>query len=84
MLASTYPLLDIFFTLLILAGLVVWLVLLVLVIMDIFRSGDLRGAAKAAWLIIVLILPLVGVVLYLWVRGSPLRRGGSGGPQPAV
>jgi tellurite resistance protein TehA-like permease len=84
MLAYTYPLLDVFWTLLIVAGFVIWLVLVVLVIVDLFRSQDLRGAAKAAWFIIVLILPLVGVVLYLWVRGSSMRSRGSGGPQPAV
>jgi tellurite resistance protein TehA-like permease len=74
MVAYTYPLLDIFLTLLVAAGFVVWVVLVVMVIIDIFRSPDLRGSAKAAWFIIVLILPLVGVVLYLWVQGANMRR----------
>jgi tellurite resistance protein TehA-like permease len=84
MLATTYPLLDVFLTLLVVAGFVIWFVLVVLVIVDLFRSHDLTGAAKAAWFIIVLVLPLVGVVLYLWVRGSSMRGRGSGGPRPAV
>jgi hypothetical protein len=55
----------------------IWIWLLILVFSDIFRSHDLGGAAKAAWVIIVLILPLIGVLIYLIVRGKSMaeRRG---------
>jgi hypothetical protein len=68
-----YPLLDIFLSTLYFFGWVLWLLLMFWIIGDIFRSRDLSGAAKAAWLIIVIILPLIGIVLYLIVRGSGMH-----------
>ena len=72
MLASSYPLLDVFWTMLEFFAFVIWIWLLILVFTDIFRSHDLKGAAKAAWFIIVLILPLFGVLLYLIIRGHSM------------
>lgn len=69
MIASSYPLLDVFFTMLIFIGLCVWFGMLIVVLIDIFRSHDLGGAAKAAWFIFVFFVPLVGLVTYLVVRG---------------
>ena len=67
-----YPLLDIFLTMLWFFLWVLWIFLLVRVIMDIFRSRDLSGAAKAGWLIFTIVLPLVGVLVYLVVRGGTM------------
>lgn len=72
MLASSYPLLDVFWTMLWFFCFFIWIWLLILVISDIFRSHDLGGGAKAAWLILVIILPLLGVLLYLIVRGHSM------------
>ncbi|MCU1495941.1 MAG: hypothetical protein JWO62_3705 [Acidimicrobiaceae bacterium] len=49
----------------------VWL--MVSVFIDIFRSHDLRGWAKAAWVLLVLVFPLVGILAYLIVRGDEMR-----------
>lgn len=49
---------------------VTFLVIFVNVVIDIFRSKDLSGAAKAGWAIICLILPVIGVLLYTIVRGG--------------
>ncbi len=49
----------------------IWLMLSVFV--DIFRSHDLRGVAKAAWVIFVLVIPFVGILAYLIVRGDRMR-----------
>ena len=73
MLAYTYPLLSLFWTMLLIAGFVVWIWLLIAVFSDLFRSKDLGGWAKALWTIGVIIFPLFGVLLYLIVRGSKMR-----------
>jgi hypothetical protein len=69
-----YPLLDIFLTTLFVFGWILWIMLLFWIIGDIFRSHDLSGAAKAAWLLLVIFLPLVGIFIYLFVRGSEMNR----------
>jgi len=68
--ASDYPLFGVFWTLLWLALWIMWLFLVVRIVIDLFRSDDLSGWAKAAWLIFILVLPLIGVVVYLIVRGE--------------
>lgn len=73
MLAYTYPLLSLFWTMLLIAGFVVWIWLLIAVFSDLFRSKDMGGWAKALWTIGVIIFPLFGVLLYLIVRGSKMR-----------
>lgn len=67
-----YPLLDVFLTMLWFFLWILWIFLLIRVIMDIFRSQDLSGAAKAGWLILTIVLPLVGVLVYLLVRGGTM------------
>ena len=50
---------------------VIWL--MVSVFIDIFRSDDLKGWAKALWVLLVLVLPLIGVLAYFIVRGDKMR-----------
>ena len=49
----------------------VWLV--VSIFIDVFRSHDLKGWAKALWIILVLVFPLVGILAYFIVRGDKMR-----------
>ena len=49
----------------------IWLMFMV--ITDIFRSHDLKGWAKALWVLFVLIVPLIGILAYLIVRGDKLQ-----------
>jgi len=49
----------------------IWLIISVFI--DIFRSHDLKGWAKALWLFLVILFPLVGVLLYLIFRGNKMR-----------
>lgn len=74
--ADSYPMLDIFWTMLVLCGLVIWLWLLFTVFADIIRRHDVSGLVKAAWTVLILILPLAGVLIYVVVEGSnmPDRR----------
>lgn len=73
MLASSYPLLDIFLSMLYFFLLFVWIYLLVVVIFDIFRSHDLSGWGKALWVLFIIILPLLGVLFYLIFRGGSMH-----------
>ena len=70
---SGYPLLDIFLSTLFFFGWVLWIMLMFWIIMDIFRSPDLSGWAKAGWLLVVIVLPLLGVLLYLIARGGAMQ-----------
>jgi hypothetical protein len=51
----------------------IWIWLLIIVFSDIFRSRDLSGWAKALWVIFVIILPYLGVFVYLIARGSKMQ-----------
>ena len=50
----------------------IWIWLLIVVFADIFRSHDLSGWAKAAWTIFVIVLPYLGVFVYLIARGHKM------------
>ena len=73
MLAYTYPLLSLFWTMLIFFGFFVWIWLLVIVFGDIFRSRDMGGFAKALWVLFVIVVPLFGVLIYLIARGGDMH-----------
>jgi len=69
---SSYPLLNIFWTMFIFFLWVVWIWILIMVFIDIFRSHDLGGFAKALWFLFVLFIPLLGVLVYLIARGDSM------------
>jgi hypothetical protein len=73
MLAYTYPLLSIFWTMLEFFFFVLWIWLLIYIFMDIFRSHDMGGFAKALWVLFVIILPFLGVLVYLIARGGSMH-----------
>lgn len=67
------PLLDLFLATLWFVLFFGWLFFVVVIVLDIFRSHDLSGGAKAVWGMVVLLLPLVGVVIYLVARGGSMQ-----------
>jgi hypothetical protein len=73
MLASSYPILDIFLTTLYFFIFIIWLWLLFMVFIDIFRSHDLKGWAKGLWVIGIIIMPYLGVLVYLIFRGGKMH-----------
>jgi hypothetical protein len=73
MLAYTYPLLDLFGSMLGFFLLIIWFWLLIIIFSDIFRSRDLSGWAKALWSIFVIILPFIGIFTYLIARGGKMH-----------
>ncbi len=68
-----YPLLGIFWTILEVFLFVIWFWILISVFIDIFRSSDLSGGAKALWFVFVLFIPLIGVLVYLIARGDSMH-----------
>ena len=73
MLAYTYPLADLFGTMLGFFLLVIWFWLLIIIFSDIFRSRDLGGVAKTFWVLFVIILPFLGIFVYLIARGGKMH-----------
>jgi ABC-type multidrug transport system fused ATPase/permease subunit len=73
MIASSYPILDAFLTMLYFFLFIIWIWLLITVFIDIFRSRDMGGGAKALWVIFVIILPFLGVFVYLIARGGKMH-----------
>ncbi|MEV0530688.1 SHOCT domain-containing protein [Kitasatospora sp. NPDC050463] len=67
-----YPMLNLFWTMLELFLFILWFFLLFKIISDIFRSHDMGGWGKAGWLIFVILLPFLGVFVYLIVRGRSM------------
>lgn len=70
---TSYPLLDIFLSMLYFFLWMLWIFLVIRVIMDIFASDDMSGVSKGIWVALVILLPLVGVLAYLVVRGGRMR-----------
>ena len=69
----SYPLLGAFWTVLEIFLWVLWIWVLIYVFIDIFRSRDLSGVAKALWFVFVLFIPLIGVLVYLIARGGEMH-----------
>src|SRR3954464_9085276 len=74
MLAYDYPIIGAFMTMLWFFLWILWILLLFKVFADIFRSHNLGGWGKAGWVILVLILPFLGVFIYLIVHGGDMGR----------
>jgi membrane protein implicated in regulation of membrane protease activity len=69
----SYPLLGAFWTIVEIFLWVIWIWILISIFIDIFRSHDLSGWGKALWFLFVLFIPLIGVLVYLIVRGSSMH-----------
>jgi len=69
----SYPLLGAFWTIFEIFLWVIWIWILIYVFIDIFRSHDLSGWAKALWFLFVLLIPLIGVLVYLIARGGKMH-----------
>ncbi len=65
MFAANYPFLDVMWTMLVFFGWVIWFWLLITVFTDLFRRHDISGWGKTGWCIFVIVLPFLGVFVYL-------------------
>jgi hypothetical protein len=65
MLAADYPFLDLMWTMVVFFLWILWIWLLFKIFADIFRRDDISGLAKAAWIVFTILLPFLGVFVYL-------------------
>lgn len=72
MLAYDYPILGLFWTMMIFFLWIAWILLVFRVIADVFRNHEMKGLTKAFWLIFVIIIPWLGVLVYLLTNGSAM------------
>jgi Short C-terminal domain/Phospholipase_D-nuclease N-terminal len=75
-LAADYPFLDVMFSMLVFFFWIAWLLLLFNVIGDIFRRSDLGGGGKALWILTVIVLPYLGVFVYLIANSAGMAERG--------
>lgn len=68
------PLLDLFWTMLLIFLFFMWIWLLVMLFTDIFRRHDLSGWGKAGWTLFLIIIPLLGALIYLIANGDGLAK----------
>jgi hypothetical protein len=74
MLAASYPFLDVMWTMLEFFLLVIWFWILITVFADVFRRHDLSGWGKAGWVIFTIVLPFLGVFIYLISQGDDMAK----------
>ena len=76
--AADYPFLDIFWSMLIFFCWVIWIWMVIAILMDIFSRHDISGWGKAAWCVFIIVLPFLGVLVYLIAHSKDMaeRRAG--------
>jgi hypothetical protein len=74
LIGAEYPLLNIIWTMLVFFGFVIWLRLLFTVFGDLFSRHDMSGWTKAGWCFLAIVLPFIGVFLYLGTQGDGLAQ----------
>jgi len=65
MLATHYPFLNILCTMIVFFAWVIWIWIAITVLIDVFRRHDIGGLSKAGWVILVIVVPFLGVLIYL-------------------
>ena len=71
-LAADYPFLDILWTMLIFFAWVIWFWILIRVLVDVFRRHDISGWGKAGWTLFMIVVPFLGVLIYLIAHGKDM------------
>lgn len=74
---SSYPLLDVMWTMLVLFGWILWFWFLFTVYGDLFRRRDIGGWGKTGWVVLTLFLPFIGVLVYLISQGRGMAARGA-------
>jgi Short C-terminal domain/Phospholipase_D-nuclease N-terminal len=71
--AADYPFLDVFWTIVVFFCWVIWFWIVITVLADLFRRHDIGGWSKAAWVVFVIVLPFLGVLVYLIAQHDGMR-----------
>jgi hypothetical protein len=72
--ASDYPFLDVFWTMIIFFLWVIWIWFLIAILTDVFRRHDIGGGKKALWCVFIIFLPVAGALAYLIVNGNGMAQ----------
>ena len=70
--AADYPFLDVLWTMIIFFAWVIWFWLIIRIFIDVFRRHDIGGGKKTLWIIFVILVPYLGVFVYLIARGHKM------------
>lgn len=73
LIAADYPFLDVLWTMIIFFAWVAWIWIVITVLMDVFRRADIGGWSKAGWVVFVIVLPFLGVLVYLIAQHDGMR-----------
>jgi Phospholipase_D-nuclease N-terminal/Short C-terminal domain len=73
LIAADYPFLDVLWTIVIFFAWVIFIWVAITVLIDVFRRRDIGGWAKAAWVVVVIVLPFLGVLIYLVTQHDGMR-----------
>ena len=73
LIAADYPFLDVFWTILVFFAWLAWIWIAVTCFIDIFRRHDIGGWHKAAWVVFIIVVPFLGVLVYLIAQHDGLR-----------
>jgi Short C-terminal domain/Phospholipase_D-nuclease N-terminal len=71
--AADYPFLDVLWTMILFFAWVAWIWIVITVLIDLFRRDDIGGWAKAGWVVFVIVLPFLGVLVYLIAQHEGMR-----------
>ncbi|HEY1276006.1 MAG TPA: SHOCT domain-containing protein [Thermoleophilaceae bacterium] len=71
--AADYPFMDVLWSMIIFFFWVIWIWIVITVLIDVFRRRDIGGWVKAIWVVFVVILPWLGVLIYLIVEHDGMR-----------
>jgi Short C-terminal domain/Phospholipase_D-nuclease N-terminal len=73
LIAADYPFLDVLWTMILFFAWVAWIWIVITVLIDLFRRDDIGGWAKAGWVVFVIVLPFLGVLVYLIAQHEGMR-----------
>jgi hypothetical protein len=73
-LAADYPFLNILWSMIIFFAWVIWIWIMIIILSDVFRRKDISGWGKAAWIVFLIVLPFLGVLIYLIAQHDGMTR----------
>jgi Short C-terminal domain/Phospholipase_D-nuclease N-terminal len=73
LIAADYPFLDVLWTIIIFFAWVIYIWIVITVLIDVFRRDDIGGWGKAGWVVFVIVLPFLGVLIYLISQHDGMR-----------
>jgi hypothetical protein len=77
LIAADYPFLDVLWTMILFFAWLTWLWIAITCIADLFRRDDIGGWGKALWIVFIIVLPFLGVLVYLIAQHDGMRERGA-------